>query len=141
MNPKVRDVIARLESSEYQADTVIFRESDLADNSMYFVISGQIGIYKSRGGEEIELLQMEPGTFFGEMALIDTRPRLATAKVVSKSARLAKMNRETLLRLAGVSPEFVFHLLRQAVSRLLAAEDKLERVREQVQREKAAQRL
>lgn len=141
MNPKVREVIAKLESSEVPGGTVIFREGDLADNSMYFVISGQIGIYKTRSGQEIELLRMEPGTFFGEMALINTRPRLATTKVVTDKARLAKMNRETLLRLAGVSPEFVFHLLRQAVSRLLAAEDKLERVREQVQREKAAQQI
>ena len=141
MNPKVREVISRLESSEYAGNTVIFREGDLADNSMYFVISGQVGIFKQRSGQEIELVRMEPGTFFGEMALINTSPRLATTKVVTDKARLAKMNRDTLLRLAGVSPEFVFHLLRQAVSRLLAAEDKLERVREQVQREQAVQRM
>ncbi len=141
MNPKVREVVASLQSTEFPGQTVIFREGDLADNTMYFIITGQVGIYKTRSGEDILLLNMEPGTFFGEMALINTRPRLATARVVSDKARLARMNKETLLRLAGVSPEFVFHLLRQAVSRLLAAEDKLERVREQVQREKAARKL
>lgn len=142
MNPKVRSVIANLQSAQLAADAVVFTEGEMPDNSMYFLISGEIGIYKNREGTERELLRMEPGSFFGEMALINTRPRLATARVVSPNgARVAAMNKETLLRLAGVSPEFVFHLLRHSVSRLLAAEDKLERVREELDREKAARRM
>ena len=79
------------------------------------------------------MIRLGPGKFFGEMALIHERPRLATARVISPTAKLALMDRAILLKLAGSSPEFIFYLLRHAVERLLAAEDKLQRVREEIQ--------
>lgn len=104
----------------------------MPDDNMYFVLSGDVGIFKKRGGVDHEMERLSTGSFFGEMALINERPRLATARVLSREARLARMNREMLLKLAGVSPEFVFMLLKHAITRLLAAEDKLQRVREEL---------
>jgi len=104
----------------------------MPDDTMYFVLSGDVGIFKKRAGVDHEMERLSTGAFFGEMALINERPRLATARVLSVEARLARMNREVLLKLAGVSPEFVFMLLKHAITRLLAAEDKLQRVREEL---------
>lgn len=130
MNQQVLNTVQNLTCIEVARGKEIFHEGALSDDTMYFIFGGEIGIYKDRPGGEQEIHRIGPGHFFGEMALINERPRLATARVISDEARLAVINRPMLLKLAGSSPEFLFYLLKHAVSRLLAAEDKLQRVRE-----------
>lgn len=130
MSPKVLEAVQNLSSVDYARDKIVFHEGDLSDDTMYFIFAGEVGIFKNRPDGEHEIHRLGPGTFFGEMALINERPRLATARVISDQARMAVMNRPILMKLAGASPEFLFYLLKHAVSRLLAAEDKLQRVRE-----------
>ncbi|MCB1323356.1 MAG: cyclic nucleotide-binding domain-containing protein, partial [Leptospiraceae bacterium] len=133
MNQKVLEAVQKLAARDYPQGHVIFREGEAPDNTMFFVFRGEVGIFKMRAGKEREINRLKPGTFFGEMALIHERPRLATARVTSPAARLAVMDRSVLLKLAGSSPQFLFYLLRYSVTRLLAAEDKLQRVREELQ--------
>lgn len=114
----------------------VFLEGDIPDDTMYFILSGQIGLYRGEGASERQINEIGPGSFFGEMALVNHRPRLATARVDSDIARLALINKATLLKMAGSSPQFLLKLLRYTVSRLLSAEDKLQRVREDLQAEK-----
>lgn len=63
----------------FQAGDVIFREG--ASGSHAFVVqSGRIRIVKSTSSYEQGTLGfIEPGGIFGEMALLDTSPRMATA--------------------------------------------------------------
>ena len=141
MNPRVLEYVQQINSTILPEGHTIYTEGELPDNTMYFVFKGEIGIYKNRPGGEREINRLGPGTFFGEMALIHERPRLATARVVSPEVRVAVMNREVLLKLAGSSPEFLFYLLRHAVGRLISAEDKLHRAREELQEEKTSRGL
>ena len=133
MKKQVLEYVRTLSSKSFKAGEEIYQEGALPDNTMYFIFSGEVGIFKKRLEGERELIRLSTGNFFGEMALIHERPRLATARVVSPEAHMAVMDRRMLLKLAGSSPEFIFYLLRHAVSRLLAAEDKLERVKEELQ--------
>jgi CRP-like cAMP-binding protein len=133
MNPKVLEFVQRVGARDFASGQVLFREGDLPDNTMYFILSGEVGIFKNRPGGEREINHLGAGSFFGEMALVNQRPRLATARVVSKDARLVVLNKEILMKLAGGSPQFLFNLLKYSVTRLLAAEDKLQRVKEEVQ--------
>ncbi len=132
MSPDVIDQVRSISSREFNSGDIIFHEKDVSDDTMYFVLSGEIGIYKNRPDGEREIAMVGPGNFFGEMALIGQRPRLATARVVTSGAKIAVINRETFLRLCGKSPQFLFNLLKYAVARLLSAEDKLQQVREEL---------
>lgn len=136
MQQAVIETVRKLNSTNFNRGHVIYNEGAEPDDTMYFIFKGEIGIFKDRGGKEQKINSMEVGDFFGELALIHNRPRLATARVTSDVAHLAVMDRKTLLKMAGHSPEFLFHLLRYAIKRLLAGEDKLQRVREAVQDEK-----
>jgi len=60
-------------------DTV-FREGEQG-SSAYVVQSGEVTITKLVDGEEKTLATIGVGGIFGEMALIDEKPRMATAKV------------------------------------------------------------
>jgi len=85
---------------------VIFREGDPGD-LLYLVGEGSVRISKSgRGGEQETLGVIQPGNFFGEMALLDGQPRSAMATAVG----------DTLL---GTVDEPTFqHILELAPSRL-----------------------
>lgn len=63
----------------YNAGDIIFREGD--QGSQAFVVqTGQVRITRNLdGGEMATLGYIEPGGLFGEMALIDNAPRMATA--------------------------------------------------------------
>src|SRR5689334_15152514 len=85
---------------------VIFREGDPGD-FLYLVGEGSVKISKSNGGGQQKTLSyIQPGHFFGEMALLDGLPRSAMASAVG----------ETLL---GTVDQSTFrHILELAPSRL-----------------------
>ena len=71
---------------DYASGCVLFREGD-AGTCMYVVQSGTVEIRRKVGDAERVLAVLPPGEFFGEMAILNGRPRSATA-VVREPARL-----------------------------------------------------
>jgi len=64
---------------DYTPGDVVFKDGDPADR-FYFLVSGKVRISKQIPGMGEEALAiLEPGAYFGEMALIDDRPRSADA--------------------------------------------------------------
>ena len=58
---------------------IIFREGAPSD-AAYVIRSGHVGILKGEPETPVILAQLEPGDIFGEMGLVDERPRSATAR-------------------------------------------------------------
>ena len=57
---------------------VIIKEGDIG-NSFFKIISGNAVVYKNYGQpDQVKLTVLEPGQFFGEMAVIETYPRSST---------------------------------------------------------------
>lgn len=67
---------------QFIADQYVFREGEPGDK-MYVLVSGLVEIRQTRDGQEKTLVQMKPGDCFGEMAILDSRPRSADAFVVA----------------------------------------------------------
>ncbi len=68
-----------LKPRRFASGAVVFKEGGLG-MSMYFVASGRIRIYKrTASGSSRQLAVVGPGSFFGEMALVDQVPRSASA--------------------------------------------------------------
>ena len=64
----------------YQADEIVFQDGDIG-SGMYSIRSGQVRIYtRDAQGNEIDQALLEPGDFFGEVALTASRPRIASAR-------------------------------------------------------------
>ena len=69
----------------FDKGTVIFKQGDV-ELKMYDIISGKVGIYANYKKKDEKLLaEMLPGSFFGEMGLIDMLPRSATAVALEDS--------------------------------------------------------
>ena len=74
----------------------LFREGD-EGTSMYIVLDGQIRISKNiPGAGEEALAILERGDYFGEMALIDDKPRSAEAKAHSGGAVVLQIPSEVV---------------------------------------------
>ena len=98
---------------------VIFREGAPTD-LMYAVISGQVEIVIR--GQVVETV--EAGGVFGEMALIEDRPRNATATVITES-RLVAIDRKRFLFLVQQNPYFSIQLMTIMAERLRKMDERL----------------
>lgn len=65
----------------YDDGTTVFSEGDPGDG-MYVVLGGKVRIHRALNGREVTLAVLGQGEFFGEMSLLDHRPRSATAEAV-----------------------------------------------------------
>src|ERR1043166_6459503 len=73
-----------LESLDCKAGTVLFRTGDDGD-AMYIIEQGKVRIcMRAKDGHEVTLTELHRGDFFGEMALLDGKPRSADARVTEK---------------------------------------------------------
>jgi CRP-like cAMP-binding protein len=66
------------EPRRYRPDQVIFRGGEPGDG-LFILVEGSVRISKRSATGEEALAILEPGAFFGEMALIDYLPRAADA--------------------------------------------------------------
>ena len=104
-------------------DDLIFEEDSKGD-SMYILKSGAVKIIKKVKNQENTIAVLNPGEFFGEMALLDGLPRSATVRSVSDtevfiitSEGYQKLRREkphTALKLMDIIIKVLSNRLRQA---------------------------
>lgn len=66
----------------FKAGEILFREGDDALRA-YYIVSGGVRITVGQGADVRILAELAAGQIFGEMGLIDDRPRLATATAIT----------------------------------------------------------
>jgi CRP/FNR family cyclic AMP-dependent transcriptional regulator len=84
-----------LEQKDYAEGDTVFTEGDPGD-SMYFIVKGCIRIEKraqASGAVHKTLAVLEAGDYFGEMALLDQKPRSASA-VAAGSVSILRLSKE-----------------------------------------------
>ncbi|MER8576697.1 Crp/Fnr family transcriptional regulator [Mesorhizobium sp. M1409] len=108
-------------------DTVIFQRGD-DGNYMAGVIFGRIKLSLiTPQGRELVLQQIEAGELFGEMALLDDRPRSAdaTAQVATEGFVIAK---QPFIDLVTLTPGAASAIIRYLCSRLRGTTEQLETI-------------
>ncbi len=111
-------------AKDYEPGTVLFREGDPGD-FMYVIQSGSVEIRRAVGDLERVLAVLPAGEFFGEMALINARPRSATA-VVREPSRLLVIEARTFEAMLRGRVEIAVRLIRTLASRLERANQQIE---------------
>jgi CRP/FNR family transcriptional regulator, cyclic AMP receptor protein len=106
-----------LENLDSKAGAVLFRAGDQGD-AMYLIEQGKVRIYvQAKDGHEVTLTELYRGDFFGEMALLDGKPRSADARV-TEDARLAVLSREHFLSFVRSNPNVALEMLTALANRL-----------------------
>ena len=105
----------------------LFQAGDPGD-SLFIMQSGEIELFiKDTAGQKIVLTTAQPGDMFGELAMLDTGPRTATALALTDSDVLV-LDRSDLVLLFQRKPEAALHML-AALSGLTRKADELLRTR------------
>lgn len=73
-----------VERRVYYSGDIVFREGEPGECA-YIVQEGLIEIFKDDNGQKAVLGTVGKGSIFGEMALIDNSPRMATARAAKQS--------------------------------------------------------
>ena len=122
----------------FPAGARLFRAGD-AGESMFLVQSGRVQIKLSdTEGDEVVLADLRSGEFFGELVLLDGKPRSADA-VIIEDATLARLSRSTVLSLIDRRPGIVLPLLSAMTHRLRRTDELLRhRVARNANEEEAA---
>jgi CRP/FNR family transcriptional regulator, cyclic AMP receptor protein len=109
------------------AGHTLFQAGDPGD-SLFIVREGEIELFiKDTAGQKIVLTTAQPGDMFGELAMLDTGPRTATALALDDSEVLV-LDRDDLVLLFQRKPEAALHML-AALSGLTRKADELLRTR------------
>ena len=103
----------------YAAGQTIFKQGDIGE-AMYVVVEGKIALTVK--GTLVE--ELEAGGLFGELALIDTAPRIATA-VATTDCRLVAINEKRFRFLIQQTPHFALLVMRVIADRLRRMDSRL----------------
>ena len=103
---------------KYRRSEVIFEEGSTG-GEMYLIHSGRVLLsVRQNETQQVPLVVLSPGDFFGEMALVDDSPRSATASAVEDDTELIIMDRARFLFMVRQQPEFALSLLHTLCQRL-----------------------
>ncbi len=110
---------------EFKKNSIIFYQSDHSTD-LYIVLSGSVkASLLNEDGDELTLCEFKKGDFFGEMSLIDGKPRSATITALEDS-RLAVLTRARFIELLKEEPSIALELLGALVERLRIANGVIE---------------
>ena len=106
------------------ANTVLFNEGD-AGEEMFIIQAGRVKISKRIRGVEKTLATLEKGEFLGEMAILNDKPRSATAETVDDCDMLV-IDRKTFDALIRGNSEIAVRFIKRLADRLREANDQME---------------
>ena len=103
-------------SREYPQDTMIFSEAQ-SGSDMFIIQSGEVTISKVVDGNEVTLARLHKGDMFGEMALLENKPRSANA-IAHSDCRLMVVNHENFNQMVTTQPQLISRLTTTLAERL-----------------------
>lgn len=98
-----------------QGETVI--EEGTKGTSAFIILSGQVDIIKQSGEKEITVATLGQGQVFGEMGLIEDRPRSATVRA-SSELKVRVIDRDQFNELLRTKPSVLIPIMKSLFERL-----------------------
>lgn len=95
---------------------ILFRDGDPGD-TMYVLRSGRVRVFIEANGREKTLAFIEAGDFFGEMALLNNKPRTASAQCVEET-RLLVIDAKTFEAMLRGNAEIAVRMIQRLAKRL-----------------------
>ena len=113
----LRWLAKRVQRRKYRRGDIIFVKDDPGE-SMFIVEDGAVRIYvPGTQGADLTLATMQPGEFFGDLSLLDGRPRSASAEA-ARNATLLTLERGDLRELVESRPKAALAILMEIAGRL-----------------------
>jgi hypothetical protein len=106
--------------NRYNTGDVIIKENEYGETA-YVIEDGQVEVSKERGGQKVHLAYLATGETFGEMSMIDEKPRSATVTAVTETV-VSEIRRDDFFNSFQTEPKVALALLRILFERLRQAD-------------------
>jgi CRP-like cAMP-binding protein len=100
----------------FKKGATIIHEGTIGSNA-YLILSGSVEVFKKVGDEKLVLTRLVKGNIFGEMSLVDEKPRSATI-VALEETEVRILSRERFESMLEQNPRAVIPLLKQVFQRV-----------------------
>ena len=100
----------------FKKGATIIHEGTTGSNA-YLILSGSVEVFKKVGDEKLVLSRLVKGNIFGEMSLVDDKPRSATI-VALEDTEVRILSRERFESMLEQNPRAVIPLLKQVFQRV-----------------------
>ena len=110
------DFLELLDLVRVKKGEVIVKQDDPGD-CMFILVEGGARVVHHRAGKDIALAALQPGDFFGELALVDAGVRSADVEAAA-DCTLLRITQAAISAAAGVYPTAAFKFL-IAIGRIL----------------------
>ncbi|MDE2144160.1 MAG: cyclic nucleotide-binding domain-containing protein [Elusimicrobia bacterium] len=116
---EIGELVHALHARTYRPGEIVFMEGDIG-RALFILETGKVELTRNGpDGKPVLLYTLKPGEFFGEMALLESLPRSATATAV-EPARLHLLYRTKLDSLLSAHPRIGVSIMGH-LARLLSA--------------------
>lgn len=113
---ELADFVELLDVVEAKKGEIIVKQDDPGD-CMFILVDGGARVLHHGHGRDINLASLQPGDFFGELALVDSGVRSADV-VAAADCTLLRITQAVISAAAGVYPTAAFKFL-IAIGRIL----------------------
>jgi len=101
----------------FNGGEVIIREGDTG-NTFFQLLEGRVGVYKNYDkADEVQVAVIEPGQYFGEMAVIETYPRSSTVVAIG-DVKVVEIPAEALNEYFTQNPDKILSIMEVFGSRI-----------------------
>jgi CRP-like cAMP-binding protein len=116
------DLVRRLQVRTRAAGAVIVAQDEPGD-ALFIIVQGRVKVALfGENGRELTLSLLAPGDFFGEMSLVDGRPRSANVVALDDTTVLA-LTRDAFTAHLSAHPQTALNILAELTARLRRADE------------------
>lgn len=122
---QLSSLLTCVQHRSYPRGAFILRAREETD-ALYIILSGRVKVLiPDEDGHEVILSIMGPNEFFGEMGLLDDKPRSASVETL-ESCEMLRMSKAGFLNCLRGNQELAMLIIRNLVRRLREADRKIE---------------
>ena len=116
-----KEALAEIEQhgsvKSYKKHVIVINQDD-ETYSLYVILSGSVKVFVSGDdGREVVLNHQQAGDYFGDLALIDKQPRVASV-MTTEPSKFMIISREDFLTCLSKNPEIAINLIKPMTSRM-----------------------
>src|SRR5258706_16304607 len=108
---------------QFTKNETIVRQGEMG-LGLYVIATGGVKVDREQGGVRMQVAELGPEQFFGEMSLLDNKPRSARVTGIEDS-ECVLLTRDSFVKLMNKNPEIPIRRARVLADRLRVANEKL----------------
>src|ERR1700730_18457420 len=108
---------------QFTKNETIVRQGEMG-LGLYIIARGRVKVDREEGGARTQVAELGPEQFFGDMALLDNKPRSATVTSI-EDAECLLLTRDSFVKLMNKYPESPIGMAKVLAERLREANEKI----------------